>query len=208
MDYAEYTYDDELIARSIATQRPVLDIYRFEHTAVVLGRGSKSDVEINQYECGKYNVPILRRRGGGCAVLLDPGNVIVSVVVPDTRLGNINETFARISTWLIDGLTESGVHDVRREGICDLVTGDRKIAGACMQRKRSHLYYSCSLMFDPDVDLMEKLIAHPPREPSYRKHRIHREFISSIKDHSDVKNIENLIANLNSILVLDTLPGI
>ncbi len=203
MDFAEYKYDDDLIAACVAENRPVLDIYPFGSTAAVLGRGSKPDLEIHHDECMEHDVPVLRRRGGGCAVLLDQGNVIVSVVLPDARLGNINETFEIISAWLIDGLADSGVNNVHREGICDLVTGDRKVGGACMQRKKHYVYYSCSLMFDPDIDLMEKLIRHPPREPQYRRHRGHRDFIGSIKDITGLKNIDML----NNALRTHLTPG-
>ncbi|MDO9172389.1 MAG: lipoate--protein ligase family protein, partial [bacterium] len=36
------------------------------------------------------------------------------------------------------------------------------------------------LLFDPDLDLMERLLPHPPREPGYRRGRPHRAFLGRI----------------------------
>jgi lipoate-protein ligase A len=181
MDIGVYNLDDGLIDATRADGLPRLKIYRPDFTAIVLGRGSKPATEIFSEEAERDKIAVLRRHGGGCAVVLDPGNVILSLTLPGTGFRKVNEHFATITSWLIDGLSRAGVRDVRREGISDLAVGDMKIGGACMQMKRDYVYYSVSLLYDPEIVLMEKYLRHPPHEPAYRRKRAHRDFVGSIR---------------------------
>jgi lipoate-protein ligase A len=40
--------------------------------------------------------------------------------------------------------------------------------------------YSATLLVDPDLDLVERYLAHPPREPEYRRGRPHRDFMGRL----------------------------
>ena len=59
--------------------------------------------------------------------------------------------------------------------------GERKIGGSCIWRTRGLLYYSTTLLVDPDLDLCERYLPHPPREPAYRAGRPHRAFMGSLR---------------------------
>ena len=205
MEIGTYNFDDELIQQTIDDRQPRVTVYRMEEPAIILGRSSKIDDELNVEAVIKDSVPVLRRRGGGCAVVLDPGNVIVSVVLPAMGSGKIREYFSFISDWIISGLGEAGVPGVERRGISDLALDDKKIAGASMERKKDYVYYSTSILYDPDVGLMEKYLKHPPREPDYRKGRTHSEFVASIRDKTEGGDIEQFIKNLQAALSMDTL---
>jgi lipoate-protein ligase A len=207
MEIGAYEYDDDLIERTTLDREPRLRVYRFDAVAVVLGRGSRPEEEVFVDNCVADGVPILRRRGGGCAVVLDPGNVIVSLVLPTDRLVNINRCFASITTWLIDGLGKAGIHGVRREGVSDLALGDRKIAGSSMQRKKTLVYYSASILVDARIDLMQRYLKHPPREPEYRRHRSHADFVGSLKTMAGIEDIEAFLENLKNTLSLDEFPA-
>jgi lipoate-protein ligase A len=175
-----YDLDDPLIEATMADRRPRHRLYRPEGVQVVLGRGSRPETELNIAACLEDRVTVLRRHGGGCAVVLDPGNVIVSVVLPSTGFaGNLGH-FARLTGWLIAGLEQAGVSGVQQRGISDLALGERKIGGACIYRTRELLFYSATLLVEPDTGLMERCLAHPPREPDYRRGRPHAEFVASL----------------------------
>ncbi len=190
MDIGTYTLDDDLIELAKRKRLPGMRVSRFDGIAVLLGRGSDPEVELHVEACEEDGVRMLRRHGGGCAVVLDPGMVIVGLVLPSEGLGGIREYFERISKWLIDGLGGSGVEGVRREGISDLVMGDRKIAGASMQRKRDFVYYTASILVKPDIELMERYLKHPPREPAYRRKRTHRDFVGMLGQTAHVGEVD------------------
>lgn len=190
-----YDLDEEALAATRADGVPRARVYPFpgvphrpgsnagqgaSPVAVVLGRGGRPEVELHLDAIAADRVPVLRRRGGGCAVVLDPGNLIVSVALPLPGLGGIRSAFARISAWLIEALARAGVPDVQQEGISDLARGDRKIGGACIFRTQGLLYYSTTLLVAPDLEAIERYLAHPPREPAYRRGRSHREFLGRL----------------------------
>jgi len=146
-------------------------------TCIVLGRGSKPEVELFLDAVLADGVPVFRRRGGGCAVLLDPGNLIVSVALPLPGIGGSKAAFARLSAWLIEALAQAGAPGVEQRGVSDLVLGDRKVGGSAIYREQGLLYYSSTLLIDPDIAGMERWLRHPPREPEYRLGRSHERFL-------------------------------
>jgi len=204
-----YDQDDDLIAAVREDGQPHLSVYPYPEVAVILGRGGKPTIELRSDTICADCVPILRRAGGGCAVVLDPGNVIVSVVLPLPGIGGVKTAFRWLSDRLIDGLASLGVPEVKQRGISDLALGDRKIGGSCIYRTRGLLYYSATLLVSPNIDLVERYLQHPPREPGYRKRRPHREFMGQLLDHLDGINSNgintvNFAASLESVLRIDS----
>jgi lipoate-protein ligase A len=144
---------------------------------VVLGRGSRPEAEVHLELVEEDGCPLYRRRGGGCSVVLDPGNVIVAAAFAVQGIGQTPAYFRRLNQWLIAGLAALGVQGLSQDGISDLVMGDRKVGGTCMYRPRGVLLYSASLLVSPQLQLLERYLAHPPREPAYRRGRRHLDFV-------------------------------
>lgn len=202
-----YTADDDMVEATRADGRSRLRIYRPEQLLVVLGRGSKPGLELDLPACISDGVPLVRRRGGGCSVVLDPGNVVVSVTLHAEGLGRNKGHFKRLSSWVIAGLSRAGFPGVRQNGISDLVLDDRKIAGACIYRSSGLLFYSASILAAPDISLLESYLKHPPREPPYRRGRTHEKFVTRLLDSSDPADAEGLARTLRQVLVLDDLES-
>lgn len=173
--------DDPLLEAVRATGEPAGDVYAWDAPAVVIGRGGRQALEIDREAVAAAGVPLYRRPGGGCAVVLDPGNVILSLALPLPGIGGITGAFAAVSAWAADVLAGCGVPGVVQRGVSDLALGDRKIGGSCIWRTRGLLYYSTTLLVDPDLDLVERLLPHPPREPAYRAGRSHRAFMGTVR---------------------------
>ncbi len=195
-----YDLDDELIERTPGDNQPRVRVYRFDHVAVVIGRGGHQDLELRSENIAADGVPLYKRPGGGCSVVLDPGNVIVSLALPLPGVGHIKSAFNAISAWMIAGLAASGVPDVEQRGVSDLVLAERKIGGSCVYRTRGLLYYSTTLLCAQNVPLVGKYLQHPPREPEYRKGRPHDLFMGSLRDLCGLELDDIFVANLNSHL--------
>ncbi len=178
--YPLYTRDDEMSAATLADGAPRCSVYVPDRAMVVLGRGSKAELELDLDACQADRIPVHRRRGGGCAVVLDPGNVIVSLALAVEGIGRNKEHFARISGWLIHALAGAGVEGVTQRGVSDLCLGQRKVGGSCIQRARGLLHYGTTLLVSPDLTLMSRYLRHPPREPEYRAGRDHAAFVGQI----------------------------
>ena len=103
------------------------------------------------------------------------------MAAPLPGVGTIKSAFAAISDWLITALSVCDVPGVKQRGVSDLAIGKRKIGGSCMYRTRGLVYYSTTLLLDPDVALVDRYLLYPPREPDYRASRSHRQFMGSLK---------------------------
>lgn len=177
-----YAEDEDLLERVMASGRPEVRVTPWRGpVTVVLGRGSRASVECHLAACRSEGVPVLRRRGGGCAVVLDPGNVIVSAVLPVRGLLDVGAAFGRFTSWVLDGIARVGLPQAVRRDRCDLCVGDRKIGGAALYLGRGVAYYSTTILHAPRVDLQTAYLQHPPREPAYRRGRSHAEFVSGME---------------------------
>ncbi|MCF8114510.1 MAG: hypothetical protein K9K21_11735, partial [Desulfotignum sp.] len=78
----DYAFDRDLLAKVKVTGQPGVAVYPFAFPAVVAGRGSDLDTEVRLPMCRDDNIPVFRRKGGGCAVFLDSGTLIVSMALP------------------------------------------------------------------------------------------------------------------------------
>ncbi|MBN1771941.1 MAG: hypothetical protein JXB32_11800 [Deltaproteobacteria bacterium] len=204
-EFHPYTPDDEQLAATAVDGRPRVRVYRPGEVQVVLGRGGRAEVELYLDACRTDGMPVARRPGGGGAVVLDPGNVVVAATAPQAGLPRIPELFARFSAWVIEGLERVGIHGVRREDASDLVLGDLKVGGACLYRPRGLALYVTTLLVEPRVELMERYLAHPPREPVYRRGRRHGEFVGRLADAGGW-TAERLAAALSDALRPPELP--
>ncbi len=183
-DFPAWDRDDDLIeavrAPDEGAERGLVRVMRPASTEVVIGRGGKQELELDLDAIRADGVPVYRRRGGGCAVVLDPGNLVVSAVAPLEGVGGVTSAFRTFTDWMIDGLAAAGCPGVTWDGVSDLVLDDRKVGGSCIWRTRGLVYYSTTLLLDPDLDAMGRYLPHPPREPEYRRGRDHRDFVGRL----------------------------
>ncbi|MBU1431841.1 hypothetical protein KKF91_14970 [Myxococcota bacterium] len=197
---------EEALLEAARRGQPGLSVYPFWETAVVLGRGSVADVELRAARCLEAGVPIYRRRGGGCAVVLDPGNVIIGLALQVPGIGHNQRYFNEITDWLTAGLGDMGLDGIYQDGVSDLVWADRKVGGACIYRDGRVLLYAASLLVRPDVALMTRYLKHPPREPAYRAGREHAAFVAALGARAPGLSVEGFAAQLNDALAHRPLP--
>src|SRR5262249_15586504 len=77
---------------------------------------------------------------------------------------------------------------VRREGISDLALGGRKFSGNAQQRKRDSLLHHGTLLYAFDLDAVARYLKPPPRQPEYRVHRSHSDFLTNLSlDRDELK---------------------
>ncbi len=200
-----FVSDKDLLDEVKRSGNPAHRIYRPEEVMVVLGRSSKPDVELNVDRVLLDDVPIYRRQGGGCTVVLDPGNVVVAVALPVPGLTRTKEWYERCTQWMIDGLIQIGIDGVRKAGISDLAIGDRKIAGSAVYRQKGLFYYAVTLLVDPKLDLIPRYLPHPPIEPDYRQGRDHLDFVVALRDAVDMDDPSDFERHLRSVLNIEDL---
>lgn len=151
---------------------------------VVLGSSSHVEREIDLDACRAGGVAVLRRPSGGLTVVIGPGCLMWSVVVPVTAAApTVERIHAAVLDPLSASLTAAG-RAVVRHGTSDLaidVAGSvRKVSGNALRVRRHAILYHGTLLDDFDLGLIQRVLRHPPREPGYRAGRDHASFVANL----------------------------
>lgn len=202
LDIRPWDREDALVAATRADGRARCEVYRPGGVAIVLGRGGDPARELFPAAIAADGVPVFRRPGGGGAVVLDPGNLVVVLALPLPGLGGIPAAFRAASDLVIGALAACGVAGVTQRGTSDLAVGDRKLGGSCLRRERGLAHYATTLLVDPDLDLMDRYLPAPPREPDYRAGRAHGAFVTSLRRLGDPRGPGELRDALAAALAL------
>lgn len=175
---------------------------------VVLGSSNKVHEEVHVDACRASGVPILRRHSGGGTVLQGPGCLNVSLILSIKSAGpthTITETTRSIMQRHADALTAVLGRSVKVQGTSDLTIGDKKFSGNAQRRRLKALLFHGTFLLNFDLSLMEKYLKLPARQPSYRRHRRHNDFVCNIfVDAERVK--QAIIAAWHAVPATDALP--
>lgn len=149
---------------------------------VVIGRASILANEVNEVECVRRSVPILRRSSGGTAIVTGPGCLMYAVVLslvkrPELRM--IDEAHRFVLQRLAAAVSNCGV-EAQCAGTSDVVIGLQKISGNSLRTRRNALLYHGTILLDFDLSLMACLSQEPPRQPEYREGRSHDRFVRNL----------------------------
>jgi lipoate-protein ligase A len=150
--------------------------------AVVLGASRRLRDEVHVDACRADGVPIFRRSSGGGTVLIGPGTLNVTVILPETAAPGLSAVDAA-QRHVLDRLAES----IRRAGPPvgvvahgDLVLGDRKCGGSAQRRLRRWFMVHCSILYRFEIDRIGRYLTIPRRQPDYRRGRPHHEFLCNL----------------------------
>jgi lipoate-protein ligase A len=174
---------------------------------VVLGRGNQTNLEVYEDRCQADHVPIIRRRGGGGAVVLSPGVLVISLVKQVKQHFSFKEYFQQINALIIISLQTLEIWNLSQQGHSDICIRDRKILGASMYRSKDLLFYSASLMVSNSLDLIDWYLKYPSKEPEYRRGRSHQDFLTTINQEYTIITVETVKTRIDRIL-LQRIPEI
>jgi lipoate-protein ligase A len=66
------------------------------------------------------------------------------------------------------------------QGHSDLTLGDLKFSGNAQRRKRRSLLFHGTFLLGTDIELIERVLPMPSRQPAYRRHRRHHDFLTNV----------------------------
>ena len=154
---------------------------------VVLGRSNRVETEVDLTCCRAEGVSVYRRSSGGGTVVVGPGCLCYSLVLPltaDLRHLGVSHVTTRLMNKTAEGLR---VVQPRIEvcGTSDLVCVGKKFSGNAQRWLRNSFIHHGTLLFDFDLSKIERYLRHPSREPDYRESRRHSEFVGNLAMTSD-----------------------
>jgi lipoate-protein ligase A len=177
--------DEALLhARDAGAGPDVLRFWEARESFVVLGHGNRAGVEANLDACRARGVPVLRRCSGGGAVLQGPGclNYALVLGVDDASpLASVTGANRFLMQRHADVLAALLGAEVRAQGHTDLTLGARKFSGNSQRRLRHALLFHGTFLLACDLARIEQFLRFPSRQPAYRQHRAHGEFLTNLK---------------------------
>jgi lipoate---protein ligase len=160
----------------------VLRVWESWGLTVVLGASSRLRDDVDIDRCRADGVPIARRSSGGGTVVVGPGTLNVTVVLPvDAARGAHAVDTAQ--SFVLDRIARS----IRRlgppvelKGLGDLTLGDRKFAGSAQRRLRRHFMVHASILYNMQIESIARYTRLPRRQPGYRAQRSHEAFLTNL----------------------------
>ncbi len=164
----------------LTLDRPVFRVWESSSVFVVLGRAT-DESEVNWSAVSSDKIAVVRRFSGGGVVLQGPGCINYTYVgrLKD-RLYPVNKVFEDVLNIFVEGFDKLFGLDVCIRGTSDLCISDRKFSGNAQRRYRSRFYVHGTILYDFDIDLIERYLRHPYKEPEYRRKRSHRDFLTNL----------------------------
>lgn len=150
---------------------------------VVVGYANKVAAEVNVAACETHGIPVLRRCSGGGTVVQGPGCLNYTLVLritadgPLHNIGVANQFIMRQNRAALESVVN---RPVAVRGHTDLTVGDRKFSGNSQRRKKHFLLFHGTFLLNFDLLLVSELLPMPSKQPDYREHRAHTEFLTNL----------------------------
>lgn len=149
-------------------------------TAVVIGKGSDPEQEVDRDAVLVDGIPVMRRTSGGCAVVISPEMLAISFAMYGQPQRKSGDYFRDFNALIIAALGAMGVRDLTHAGTSDISLHGRKVAGTAIYRSRQVVFYHAILNLRGDPAVIARYLKLPPRMPVYRENRAHADFVTSL----------------------------
>ncbi|CAN5884824.1 lipoate--protein ligase family protein [soil metagenome] len=181
---ANLALDEALLSRADREGGPpVLRVWELPTLAVVLGASCRWRQAVQVEACRRDGVAIARRSSGGGAVVIGPGALNLTVVLPIAAapgIGAVDIAQRFVLERVADQLRALGP-PVEVLGSGDLTIGLRKFSGSAQRRLRNFFLIHASILYDFPLELIPQYLGLPNRQPEYRAGRSHDEFIRNLE---------------------------
>jgi lipoate-protein ligase A len=155
---------------------------------VVLGYSNKVSTEVNLDSCEARGVPVLRRCSGGGTVLQGPGCLNYALILR-IREGSATESITEANAFIMNrnrnALNSLLDGQALIQGHTDLTLQGLKFSGNAQRRKRRFLLFHGSFLLHLDFALVEQTLRFPSKQPSYRRDRAHKDFLTNLPLQAD-----------------------
>jgi len=147
---------------------------------IVLGQSNRLEKSVIIENVERDRVPVYKRPSGGESVVLSPKTLVISIVKRGEGLRSPRLYFNSYNEKITRALQNLGIKGLSLKGISDICLGERKILGSSIYRNKEVVLYHAVLNRAEAVEVLERYLEHPGREPGYREGRRHGDFVTSL----------------------------
>jgi lipoate-protein ligase A len=170
--------DQELLEDNSSTYRYM--VWEPGFLCIVLGQSNRLYESVYVERAAVDGVPVYKRASGGETVVLSPGTLVVSILKRGDGLRSPRLYFNAYNEKIMQALRGLGIKNLSANGISDICIGNQKILGSSIYRNKDRVFYHGVLNRAESVEIIERYLKHPLREPGYRDGRSHRDFVTSL----------------------------
>ncbi len=182
--------DEAILTTMIADVTPnTMRFYRWNNSAVSIGKFQKIHNEIQLGNCRKLKVDVIRRVTGGGTVYHDAEDEVTYCVVAnkkDLNADDITAVYSKIYSGLVEALRILGVTADFNEGnqkTCpNLTVKGKKISGSAQAHKGGVVLQHGTLLLNVDLERMFTLLRVPWAETCMQVAKIAKDKITSLKE--------------------------
>lgn len=187
--YMNMAIDEAILRSRVAELVPnTLRFYRWEPSAISIGRFQKLEKEVNVENCKKLGVDVVRRISGGGTVYHDSqGEITYSIVAKTEDVGakNIADVYSRIYAAMSEALGMLGIRTDYNSGDAkncpNLTVNGKKISGSAQANKSGVVLQHGTLLLDVDLPRMFTVLRVPWANSCMQVVNIAKGKITSVK---------------------------
>lgn len=187
--YTNMAIDEAILTARTRNLAPnTIRFYRWNPSAVSIGKFQNVENEVQLDKCKKYGVDIVRRITGGGTVYHDTeGEITYSVVAnkKDLKAENINAVYAKFYDGIAEALRSLGINADFNEGnakTCpNLTVNSKKISGSAQSHKKGVVLQHGTLLIDVDLEEMFTFLRVPWAKTCIEVINVAKNKITSIK---------------------------
>jgi len=187
--YTNMAIDEAILTARTRNLAPnTIRFYRWNPSAVSIGKFQNIENEVQLDKCKKYGVDVVRRITGGGAVYHDTeGEITYSVVAnkKDLKAENINAVYAKFYDGIAEALKILGINADFNEGnakTCpNLTVNSKKISGSAQSHKKGVVLQHGTLLVDVDLEEMFTFLRVPWAKTCMEVINVAKNKITSIK---------------------------
>jgi len=160
----------------------VLRVWEPRDHFIVLGHSNRLHSEVKFSACQRDQIPILRRVSGGGAVMQGLGclNYCLVLNAQALRLRSIGAAFRYVLERHCRLISQLAGVQVCMQGSSDLTVAGRKFSGNAQYRKARYVLVHGTFLLNFDLSMIARYLGMPGKQPAYRQHRPHLEFITNL----------------------------
>jgi lipoate-protein ligase A len=160
----------------------VLRLWEPETFAVVLGASRRIAADVDLDACRAEGVPVVRRSSGGGTVVIGPGALNVTVVLPQSAALGLAavEAAQRFVLERMAAAVSTLAPGVELRGSGDLALLGCKCAGSAQRRLKHWFLVHVSILCHLPLERVVRYLREPDRQPAYRAGRRHEEFLRNL----------------------------
>lgn len=187
--YMNMAIDEAILTAKTANQvQNTIRFYRWNPSAVSIGKFQKLENEVWLENCRKHGVGFVRRITGGGAVYHDARDEVTYSVVAskeDLEASDITEVYAKTYSGLAEALRILGIRADFNEGnakVCpNLTVNGRKISGSSQSHKHGTVLQHGTLLINVDLEKMFTFLRVPWAKTCMEIVEVAKQRITSIK---------------------------